>query len=160
MPGQVVTFSNNPVFGERCDEGNNHIGELQLIASEKLFNSHSFFSFRLEFEDGNPAVRAFYIQVCFIVRAERPAVDSQIAFLAAKAELALAEGRPVDARRDLEVAIATARRADRTVRELSLRLQVARVLRSRCTFHIAQRIDNDVIYRRSGNRYHFGAAVM
>ena len=59
----------------------------------------------------------------------QPAVDSRLAFLAARAVLALADGRPADARRDLDTAIEAGVAAERVVKVLNLRLQRARALR-------------------------------
>lgn len=61
---------------------------------------------------------------------QQPALDSRLAFLASRAEVALAEGRPAEARRDLETAILAGKAGDRVVRVLNLRLQLARAQRA------------------------------
>jgi hypothetical protein len=61
---------------------------------------------------------------------QQPAIDARLAFLAARAEVRLAEGHPAEARKDLEAAIATGKAAERVVRVLNLRLQLARTLRA------------------------------
>jgi tetratricopeptide (TPR) repeat protein len=56
----------------------------------------------------------------------RPAVESRLAFLAARAELALAERRPADAVRDFTTAVAVAEGADRLLRARSLKRDLER----------------------------------
>jgi hypothetical protein len=59
--------------------------------------------------------------------AHSPSLSRRLAFLRARARLAAAEGRPEAARADLEAAVAAARRAQRKLDELELRLDLAAV---------------------------------
>ena len=59
----------------------------------------------------------------------RPSVPLRLQFLAARAGLALAEARPLDARRDLAGAVELARVTGRKLDELELRLLLAEVQR-------------------------------
>lgn len=93
--------------------------------------------------DGEPAFLAAAIRACVDARegktaaarrgldglgdaaAASPSVGRRLAYLEARAALASAEGRPDDARRDLQAAIAAATAADRTAEALELGLDLA-----------------------------------